>query len=144
MAEENEIQILIKLVDEMSGKISNIETSLNKFSKTAEKQNEKIANSFQDSTDSLIAVGNAASSVDSIFSSLTNLEIRLENATERVSGAEDRLYDAQYNLNKVMKSGTATAEDVAKAQKDVESATRSLTISQNNLERAKIKLSVHI
>lgn len=136
MAEENEIQILIRAIDEVTGTIKKIESNLENMNKSVKKQTEETSKAFDKQMGSLLVLGNAANSVDRIFSNYQNLQLRLENSTERVANAQDRLRKAEYNLKKVQKDVTASAEDLAEANADVDSATRSLTISQNNLERA--------
>jgi hypothetical protein len=133
---ENEIQILIKAVDEATEVLKNIEKQVQTTGKNVEKTTKNTSKAFTKQTDSLLALGNAASSVDNIFDSYQNLQLRLENASERVAGAQDRLSDAQYRLYQVQNNANSSAEDLAKAQRDVESSTRSLTIAQNNQERA--------
>ena len=132
----NEIQIIIKAVDEMSGTMKDIEANLTKSTKEIEKTSNNTADAFKESTGALLVLGNAAASADRIFSSYVALQIRLENASERVTGAQDRLADAQNALNELLASGTASADDLTKAQTAVERASRSLTISQNNQARA--------
>lgn len=133
---ETSIEILIRAVDEVSATTKRIEDSIGSMSKEVEKQTKSVSMSFEEQIGIIVSLGSAVASVDRIFDSYSNLQLRLENATERVNGAEDRLAKAQYNLNKVVKSGTATLEDINEAQRDVESSTRSLTIAQNNLERS--------
>lgn len=135
MAEDERVEILIKAIDEMSGVLKNIQTNVEGLSKNTEKSTESLSGSFKSTTTSLLAMGNAASSVDNIFSSYQNLQIRVENAQERVENATDRLADAQYNLNKITKKGATTAEEYKKAQDEVTRAQRSLTIAQNNQQR---------
>ena len=164
MTADAEIAILIKAQDQFSDKIDGMNKKLDSFVRDNKKQTESLSQSWNRTTDSLIAIGNVASSVDSIFSSLTNLEIRLENATERLANAQDRLADAGGNVEKSQKklqfinerlerlanAGITTGEQVLKlreeqilasddltqAQKEEERATRSLTIAENNLARA--------
>jgi len=129
-----ELAILIKAVDEVTATMKKIEGTLEDSNKNIQKQTEKTSEAFDKQMGSILVLGQAANSVDRIFDSYQNMQLRVENASERVEGAQDRLKDAQYELNKVMKNGTATAEDIAQAQAKVESATRSLTIAQNRLE----------
>jgi len=136
MANETELQILIKAIDEVSGTVKDIEKTVSGMSKEVTKQTAKTEKAFQSSTDSLLALGNAASSVDRIFDSYQNLQLRLENAAIRVEEAQKNQRDAQYNLNKVMSDGTATAEDIAKAQDDLDTATNRVTVAMNNQARA--------
>lgn len=135
MAEEK-IQILIEAVDEATAVLRKIEDQVTNSGKAIVRSQEQTKKSFEVSTESLLAVGNAAESVDRIFSSYENLQLRLENASERVANAQDRLRDAQYKLHKTQQDASASAEDVANAQQNVEAASRGLTISQNNLARA--------
>lgn len=133
---EGEIQILITAVDNMSAVMTKVEANLDKSNTAIQKQTTATSKGFQEQTGNLLILGQAANSVDRIWSSYQNMQLRIENATERVTGAQDRLADAQYELNKLLKSGTASAEDLQNAQRKVESASRGLTISQNNLQRA--------
>ena len=129
------LEILIKAVDEMSATMRKIESNLEKTNKSIQKQTDNTGKAFTEATGNLLVLGNAASRVDSIFSSYTNMQIRVENATERVANAQDRLGDAQRDLERLQKSGTATADQLRDAEENLERASRGLTISQNNLER---------
>lgn len=140
MTGENEIQILITAVDNMSAVMTKVEANLDKSNKAIQKQSEATSKGFQEQTGNLLILGQAVNSADRIWSSYQNMQLRIENATERVTGAQDRLADAQYELNKLMKSGVASAEDLQNAQRKVESASRGLTIAQNNLQRAQNKV----
>lgn len=135
MADE-ELKIIIKGVDEYSHVVKDIERQTEKSSRVIKDSVDSANSSFNRQVTSLIAVGNAANAADRIQSSYQNLQLRLENASERVASAQDRLRNAQYKLNKVQQDGEASAEDLANAQQEVESASRSLTISQNNQQRA--------
>ena len=131
-----EIEIIIRAVDETSATMKRIEGTVEQTNKNILKQTKETSKGFQEQTGNLLVLGQATASVDRIMDSYTNLQLRLENASERVANAQDRLTDAQYELNKLMKSGTASAEDLQQAQRKVESANRGLTISQNNLAKA--------
>lgn len=131
-----QIEVIVSAVDKVTGELKNIESSIQGFSKETKKSTEEVTKSFDDNLGSLIALGNAASTVDNIFSSLTNLQIRLENATLRVTNAQERLEDATTRLTRLQKSGKASADDLADARKEVERATRGVEISENNLARA--------
>lgn len=133
---ENEIAIIVSLQDKMTEGFNKIQDTLEKGNKVIRKQTEQTSKTFDKQMGSLLVLGNAANSVDNIFSSYQNMQLRLENASERVANAQDRLSDAQYNLNKLSKSGTASASELAKAQQDVERASRGMTIAQNNQARA--------
>ena len=135
MAEDAQIAILIRAVDEFSGTLKNIETQLTKTNRNITKQTEETGKAFDKQTGSLLILGQAANSVDNIFSQYRNLQLRLENATERVSNAQDRLSDSQIKLTRLQQSGTATTDQLHDAEQELERATRGLTISQNNLER---------
>lgn len=159
-----EIQILISLQNEMSKTLAKVEGDLRHLSDNSSKQNAKMGESFTRVTDSLIAMGNASQSVDAIFSALTNMEIRLENATIRVTNAQESLEDsgralakaqeknriAQDELRKAQdryyegfrlrveaeENALSASENLADAERDHERASRALTLAQNNLERA--------
>src|SRR3990167_3949499 len=77
--------------------------------------------SIKKNTDSLIAMGNIAGSVDRIMDSYANLQLRIENA-------ELRVIDARSNLNKLTEEGKQGTEEY-------EAATRRLQIAENGLER---------
>lgn len=132
---EAELEVLIKAIDEMSGTLKKIEGNLEKTNKNIQKQTEKTSTIFQETTGDLLVLGSAASRVDAIFSSYTNIQLRLENASERVANAQDSLADAQRELNKLQKSGKASADDLRKAEQQVERASRALNIAQNNVAR---------
>lgn len=133
---DQEIAILIKAVDEMSGTLDKIEGKVTSFSSKTEKASDNVSSSFERSTTSLLALGNMAATADNIFSSYENLQLRLENAQDRVTNSQDSLADAQRKLNKVMTDGVSTSEDIANAQRDVERAQRNVEISTNNQSRA--------
>lgn len=132
----NELSILIRAVDEMSGTLKKAEGNLQKFTSTTERQSKKTQDAFEGSTTALLALGNIASTVDNIFSSYTNIQLRLENATLRVTNSHERLADAQTKLNRLIRDGKANADEMADAQLGVERATRGVEISENNLARA--------
>lgn len=140
MANDATIEVILSLRDEMSDKLDSIEASINNFSKKSSEATEKVSNSLETTTNSLLAVGNAAEAFESIQSTMVNTELRLENAHERVLNAQDRLSNAQDNLNKLVESGTASADSLAKAQDGVDRASRVLTITENNEQRAKEQL----
>ena len=130
-----EVQILISAIDNISKEVQTISKNLQTMQKDVISNNKKFQKSFDDVSINVLALGQAANRVDTIMSSHTNMQLRLENASERVTGAQERLTEAQYNLNKVTQSGTASASDVTEAQRKVDSSARSLTISQNNQAR---------
>lgn len=130
-----QVQILIQAVDDMSKTVKNIEKTLEGMNKNVQKQSEQTSKAFTKQQGNLLILGQAAQSVDNIFSSYTNMQIRVENAAERVMGAQDRLADAHSDLNKVMRDSKSTSEDVADAHRRVEVASRTLTISLNNQKR---------
>jgi hypothetical protein len=121
---EAEIQILIKATDEATAVLKDIK-----------RNTEKTTDSFKEQTGQLLVLGNAAASVDRIFDSYQNLQLRLENAAERVANAQDRLIDAQTKLNKLTKAGKKGSEEYADAQRELDRATRGLTIAENNQAR---------
>lgn len=132
---DNEIQILIKAVDEFSTTLKKIETNTGKTFKEVEKSTESVGQSFTKLQGNLLVLGNAAASVDRIFDSYQNLQLRLENSTERVANATDRLSDAQKKYDRLVASGTASAEELEDAQTELTRATRGLNIAQNNLAK---------
>ena len=129
------IEILIKAVDEMSVTLNKIEKRVTETAQNTSKGAEKMSTSFTDTASNLIALGNAAATVDNIFSAYQNQQIRVENASERLNNAQDRLTDSQKKLNKLQRDGTTSLEDLQDAQDEVTRASRGLTIAQNNLER---------
>ena len=136
MVEAGEIQIMITAVDNMTATLKQIEGTLQDGNTKIIKTTEETTASFQDQVSSLLAVGNMVESVEGVWRSYENQQLRLENANERLANSQDRLSDAQYNLSKVMQDSNSTMEDVAHAQDQVERASRELTITQNNLQRA--------
>lgn len=133
---ESEIQILIRAVDEVSATMKRIESNLEKSNKAIQDSNKQTMKTWNDQVGGLLVLGQAVQSVDNIFSAYTNLQLRLENATERVNGAQDRLAKAQRNLAKVQRDVNASSEDLADAQQEVTAASRGLTVAQNNLAKA--------
>ena len=127
MAEE--IAIIIKAVDEVSVKLDKIQKTISGFSKQSVKQTEAVSNSFEKNITTLLALGNAANTVDNIFSSLTNLQLRLENATERVANAQDRLTDAYRKLHDVQTQGNNDAVILERSQLNLEKATSRLRVA---------------
>ena len=130
-----EVQILISAIDNMSTTLKRIEGTLGKTQQNIEKQTVATTQSFDKQMGSLLILGDAANKVDNIFTSYQNMQLRLENASERVANAQDRLINAQKNLREITKKASATAEDYADAQRQVEIASRSLQIAQNNQAR---------
>ena len=100
---ESEIRILITAVDNVSAELKTIEGKIDGFSKNTAKQTQAVSKSFQQQTSALIALGNAALTVDNILTSYQNLQLRLENATERVTGATERLRFAQEKYTEILK-----------------------------------------
>jgi hypothetical protein len=139
MADE-QIQILITAIDEVSATVNKIEESVTGMATESKKQTESMSNAFKEQTGNILILGQAANTVNNIFDSYDNLQLRLENATDRVSNAEDRLARAKLNQIKVQKDETSTAEDLQLAQMEVDAATRGLSISQNNLAKANNKV----
>ena len=133
---QSEIAVLIRAVDEVSATVKNIEKNLGGMQEEVRKQTVATSQTFDKQMGSLLVLGNAASRVDSIFSSYQNLQLRLANASERVENAQDHLADTQRNLERLQKSGVATAEQLYDANLAVERASRGLTIAQNNQARA--------
>lgn len=83
---------------------------------------QEVTTRLQKQLNVLVSLGNVASSVDGIFSSYQNLQIRLENSTLRAMEAQD-----QYN-DVLLKFGAGSEE--------AQNASFRLKIAQNNLERA--------
>ena len=133
---DSEISILIKAVDEVSATTKRIEDNLGKMSSETAKQTKTMGDSFKEAQGNLLILGQAASSVDRIFDSYNNLQLRLENASIRVEEAQKNQRDATYNLKKVMEDATSTSDDIAKAQDDLATASNRVTVAQNNQARA--------
>ena len=139
---ENEIQIIVRAVDDATKTLERIEGKIDRTNKDIAKSNEKLGESFQRNTDTLIALGNAAGTVDRIFSYYQNLQLRLENANLRVENSTDSLSDAQERLRRLQESGTATGYELADAQTQIDRSARSLEVAQNNLARANNAVSL--
>lgn len=133
---ENEIKILISAVDDATATLKKIEGQMGIMQKEIAKSTDKAAKSTDDQIGSFIRLGAAANSLDNIMSSYQNLQLRLENSAERVANAQDRVTDAQDKLNKLTKDGKSKTDDYIQAQKELERASRSLTIAENNQSRA--------
>ena len=95
---DNEIQILISAVDNISATVNKIESNLDSMNTNVQAQTEATSMSFSKVQGNLLLLGQTVASVDHIFDSYENLQLRLENATDRVSNAQDRLAKAQMNL----------------------------------------------
>ena len=67
---ENEISILIKAVDEISSTVKKIESNITSMSVESAKQTKALSSSFSAVQGNLLVLGQAASRVDTIFSSL--------------------------------------------------------------------------
>ena len=133
---ENEIAIIVRAVDEATATLKRIENKVEDSNKIIKKSTESVGDSFKSTTNTLLALGNAAASVDRIWTSYQNMQLRLENANERVANSTDRVIDAQVNILRMQRDGKEGTDEYIDAQRDLERAQRSLTISQNNLERA--------
>lgn len=159
-----EIQILISAQDKISGQLKSIEGKIQDFSSQNQKATEKMTAAWTKGTQSLIAIGNAAASVDAIFSAMTNLTLRLENAQLRLITSQESLTDAMEGskragrdleraqrelaaaeknrfrdfdrYERALLNVESAQERVTDANKQEERAARSLQIAQNNLERA--------
>jgi len=131
-----EVQIIIRAIDEISATMKKIEKDIGYSNKQIQKTADATSNSFTEQTGNLLVLGQATQSVENIFGSYGNMQMRLENVTERNTAAHERLEDAQANLVKVQKDASSTADDLAKAQNEVERATRGVTISDNALSKA--------
>jgi len=159
-----EISILIEAQDKITAQLSEISNKISKFGEENKRASVKMGDAWKQSTNSLIAIGNAAGSVENIFSALTNMQLRLENASERLANAQDRVADAGRNVEraqrkvndlteeyirvtthggettnygrKVIEEYTEAQENLADAHRDRERSERNLIISQNNLARA--------
>lgn len=143
----DEIQILIKAVDDTSATVKKIETTLTVMGKKVDASSSTTTESFQKQIGTLVSLGNAASSVDSIMDSFANLQLRLENATERVVGATERLTSAQDSLNNIQKNSAQYAIDIKKARLDQEIATSKLNAAtmkygSNSLEARQAALDL--
>jgi len=130
-----EIQVLIKVVDELSNQIKVISGNIDKMADNTQSANETIQRGFTETTNQLIAVGNAAQAVEGIFSRYENMQIRLENASLRLENAQERVADSQLKLNRLVEDGKAGTREYQDAQTELERANRGLIISQNNLHK---------
>ena|SRR3990167_2507275 len=113
------------MVDEVGRAVVRIEADIAGLKTGMDQARQELKNyenTVQTSTRTLLALGNVASSVDSIMSSYTNTQIRVENA-------ELRVIEARQDLNKLTREGKTGTEEY-------ESAVRRLEIAENNLERA--------
>ena len=137
---DQEVSIIIRAIDEMSATLKKIEGTLEKSSKNIQKTTANTSQSFDKQMGSVLVLGQAVNSVNNIMDTYQNTQLRLENASERVIGSQENLKKAQLRLLKVQKNASATAEDLADAQLDIEASTRSLTIANNNLQRAQNKV----
>jgi hypothetical protein len=127
MAEE--VNIIIKAVDEASKQLELINKNLNNLNSTTKissKTQADATKSFETSLTSMIALGNTANSVNHIFDSYNNLQMRIENA-------ELRVIDARERVNELIAEGK-------EGTKEYNDAVNRLTISQNNLERTQSRV----
>ena len=74
---DNQVEILIKAVDEASDTLKRIEKTVNDTQKNVSKNVENTSKSFTEQTGNLLVLGNAAGRVESIFSSYGNMQLRL-------------------------------------------------------------------
>lgn len=140
MSPDAQIEVLIKVVDELSSQIKVISNNLEGVAKTTEETNTRMSDGFLKTTNSLIAIGNVARSVEGIFSAYENMQLRVENASLRVENAQQRLSDAQTRLNRLIRDGKQNSDEYTDAQVELERATRNLQISQNNQQRVQNQL----
>ncbi len=85
---DSEVSILISAIDNMSTTLKKIEATLGQTQKSVEKQTAATTQTFDKQMGSLLILGDAANKVDNIFSSYQNMQLRLENASERVANAK--------------------------------------------------------
>jgi len=113
---ENEIQILITAVDNVTAKMKDIESKLDKSNQNIENSNKKLGNSFNEQIKTLIAVGNIAQGLHNIWETYERVQRNVENANDRLENATIRLKRAQEDLNQVNK-------DAVQNQLNLEEAT---------------------
>lgn len=150
---DSEVSIIIKAVDEASKILANVKNEIGGLEKTGKslaKTQEATTSAFKDSTASLIAIGNAANTVDNIFSSYQNLQNRIENAELRVVESRQSLQEQTFKIKSAQEAynvavakygknsdeARKAAATLSQEQLNLETTTRRLQISQNNLERA--------
>ena len=123
---EGEIAILIKLVDEMSGKLKNIEQNVEQLGSKTEKTNKNLADSFTKVQGAMLNLGQVAQGVHNIFETYQNRTRTLENA-------QDRLENANIRLKK-------SFQDVAAAEKKLIDIEKDHIRDALTLERAQLRL----
>jgi hypothetical protein len=128
MADE-QIEILIKAVDEATATLKNIEDSVKNTADTSSEANEKLGNSFTRVQGAMLNLGQIAQGVHNIFEIqknttrlLENAQDRLENATIRLQQANQSLADAEQKVNDIEKNHARDSLTLEGAQISLEEA----------------------
>lgn len=144
---DSEIQIVITAVDEMSDKIDKIEGKLDDMSTTTERSSKSMANSFEMTVQGLVSIGNIVNATNNIFQTYENMQIKLENAQDRVANSKDNLTNAELRLKRAKEDLITTIhdekrtdEDMIRAEENIDIAQRGVEKSTNNLEIAQRRL----
>ena len=95
---DQEISILIKAVDEATATLKNIEKQMVSSGKNMQETSKNTANAFTKTQGALLQLGQVAQGVHNIFETYERVNLRLENAQDRVENATIRLKNAQDSL----------------------------------------------
>lgn len=133
MADE-QVQILIKAVDEVSKTVNSIESRLESMSKTTERSSARMESSFTKVQGAMLNLGQIAQGVHNIFETYQNKTRILENAQDRLQNAELRLKqafqgvaEAEQGVIDVHKKHERDSLNLERAQFNLEYAQKSLT-----------------
>lgn len=76
-----------------------------------------------------------------MYDSIGDAQVQVTNKSNRLSKAQEAEGKARDKLNSLMKSGTATTQEIAAAQLDLEQATKAVAVKENDLENAQETLN---
>lgn len=76
-----------------------------------------------------------------MYDSIGDAQVQVTNKSNRLSKAQEAEGKARDRLNALMKSGTATTQEIAAAQLDLEQATKAVAVRENDLENAQEALN---
>lgn len=131
---DQELQILIKAVDEVSSTVKQIQGSVEGLGKTSQDTNNKLSSSFDSVQGAMLNLGQVAQGVHNVFETyensvrrLENVEDRLENSQIRVAQATQALSDAHQKLIDIQRSGERDSLTLERAQISLEKAQNDLT-----------------
>jgi hypothetical protein len=112
---ENEVQILIKAVDDATATLKKIEKQLDSTAKNSEKANQNLAQSFSKVQGAMLNLGQIAQGIHNVFEISERRTRNLENAQDRLEDSTLKLKQAQQNLADVEKNHARDSLTLEKA-----------------------------